>query len=90
MAKQKLRDINAALKADVGLGRMALGSLLGDSRLRVHADGRIDGLATPDPETVAAPRRASEPRPSVVAGGRYALVETLFAELTWGGRHEAG
>jgi hypothetical protein len=74
--REKLRDISAALKADVGLGRMALGSLLGESRLRVYADGRIEGLATLEPETIAAPRRTPEPRQSVVAGGRFATDET--------------
>ena len=84
--REKLRDISAALKAAPPLGRMALGSLLGDSRLRVYADGRIEGLATLNPETVAAPRRTSEPRQSVVAGGRYARVCRLPAlELpVWG------
>ncbi len=47
---------------------MALGALLGETRLRVYADGRIEGLATLAPETLAPPKRTPEARDWVVAG----------------------
>ena len=46
-----------------------LGGLLADRRLRVYADGRIEGVATLEPDVQRAPRRPSEPSDSVVAGG---------------------
>jgi len=69
--REKLREIEVTLKADVARGRLALGGLLGNQRLRVYKDGRIEGSATLSPETIAAPKRASEPRVRVVAGGRF-------------------
>jgi len=52
----KLRAIEETLRADVALSRLALGALLGDGRIRVYRDGRIEGLATLGPDTLAAPR----------------------------------
>ena len=49
-------------------GRLALGGLFGDQRLRVYQDGRIEGSAILAPEMLRAPRRSSEPAASVVAG----------------------
>ena len=66
--REKLREIESTIKADVPLGRLALGGLLGEDRLRVYQDGRIEGAAILSPEMLAAPRRTSEPRDSVVAG----------------------
>ncbi len=74
--REKLRDLEATLRADVARGRLALGGLLGESRLRVYADGRIEGAASLTPEMLAAPRRTSEPRDSVVAGGRFVCLQT--------------
>jgi hypothetical protein len=56
--REKLRAIEETLRADVALSRLALGTLLGDRRIRVYQDGRIEGLATLAPETPAAPRRS--------------------------------
>jgi hypothetical protein len=42
-AYTKLRDIGATLRADVPSGRLALGALLGDRRIRIYRDGRIEG-----------------------------------------------
>jgi len=56
------------------LGRLALGGLLSDQRLRIYRDGRIEGSAILAPEMLRAPRTTSEPADSVVAGGRYARV----------------
>ena len=42
----------------MALSRLALGTLLGDRRIRVFRDGRIEGVATLTPETPAAPRRS--------------------------------
>jgi hypothetical protein len=67
--REKLRDVQATPKADVALGRLALGGLLGDRRLRVYRDGRIEGSATLAPEQLRAPRRTPEPSDRVVAGG---------------------
>ncbi len=53
-----LRNVEATIRADVALGRLALGGLLGENRVRVYADGRIEGLATLSPELLAAPERA--------------------------------
>ena len=47
---------------------MALGALLGDERLRVYPDGRIEGAIILTPEKARAPRMASEPADRVVAG----------------------
>jgi hypothetical protein len=71
--REKLREIEATLRADVALSRLALGALLGDRRISVYQDGRIEGVVELDPEmNLPAPRRAQEPAVSVVAGGRYA------------------
>jgi hypothetical protein len=69
--RAKLRDLEATLKADVALGRLALGGLLDDQRLRVYRDGRIEGSAILAPEALRAPRTPSEPADSVVAGGGF-------------------
>lgn len=53
-----LRNVEATIRADVALGRLALGGLLGENRVRVYADGRIEGLATLSAELLAAPERA--------------------------------
>jgi hypothetical protein len=72
--REKLQEIEATLKSDIALGRLALGGLLGDQRLRVYQDGRIEGAAILAPEMLRAPRRTSEPADSVVAGGRNVRV----------------
>ena len=69
--RAKLEEIEETLLADVAQGRLALGALLGDRRLRVCEDGRIEGVAVLEPEMLAAPRRTPEPRDSVVAGARF-------------------
>jgi hypothetical protein len=79
--REKLRDLEATLKADVATSRLALGGLLGDQRLKVYRDGQIEGVATLSPETLQAPRRTLEPADSVVAGARYARVCTLPVPL---------
>ena len=56
--REKLRAIEATLRADAALSRLALRTLLGDRRIRVYRDGRIEGLATLAPETLTAPRRS--------------------------------
>ena len=66
--REKLHDIEATLRGDLARGRLALGGLLGDRRLRVYRDGRIEGFATLTPEMLPAPRRTSKPADSVVAG----------------------
>lgn len=53
--RERLRALEDTLRADVGLSRLALGSFLGDQRIRVYRDGRIEGLATLAPEALAAP-----------------------------------
>jgi hypothetical protein len=50
-----LRNVEAMMRSDVALGRLALGGLLGENRVRIYPDGRIEGLATLSPETLAAP-----------------------------------
>ncbi len=50
------------------MGRLALGGLFGDKRLRVYPDGRIEGTATLSPEMLHAPKRTPERADSVVAG----------------------
>ncbi|MDH3213837.1 MAG: hypothetical protein OEM05_15255 [Myxococcales bacterium] len=71
---EKIHDFEGTLRGDIARGRLALGGLFGEQRLRVYGDGRIEGDATLSPETLRAPRRTSEPSDSVVAGGRYARV----------------
>jgi hypothetical protein len=84
--REKLREIEATLKADVARGRLALGGLLGNQRLRVYKDGRIEGSATLSPEMITAPRRTSEPRARVVAGGALRPVLAARAAHAAGGR----
>ena len=67
-SREKLRDLDATLAADLAQGRLALGSLLDGERIRVYADGRMEGLARLAAETNPAPRRTSGPGVSVVAG----------------------
>ncbi len=84
--RAKLEEIEETLLADVAQGRLALGALLGDRRLRVCEDGRIEGVAVLEPEMLAAPRRTPEPRVSVVAGGRLGTSETPLVRLAASGR----
>jgi len=81
--REKLRNLESSLKADVALGRLALGGLLSDQRLRVYRDGRIEGAVFLSPETLQAPGRNLEPAGRDVAGARYDLVETFHAVLPW-------
>jgi DNA invertase Pin-like site-specific DNA recombinase len=66
--REKLRDLDVTLGADLARGRLALGSLLDGERIRVYADGRMEGLARLAAETNPAPRRTSGPGVSGVAG----------------------
>jgi hypothetical protein len=77
----KLEEIEETLLADVAQGGLALGVLLGDRRLRVCEDGRIEGVAVLEPEMLAAPRRTPEPRDSVVAGARSDRLHTAASRL---------
>jgi hypothetical protein len=79
--REKLRDLEKTLKADVALGRLALGGLLGDERLRVYRDGRIEGALMLRPEMLRAPKRTPGPTDSVVAGGCYDTVCDLPVAL---------
>jgi hypothetical protein len=55
-----LRRVGATLRTDAALGRLAIGGLIGEDRIRVYADGRFEGLATLRPEMqIAAPGDAS-------------------------------
>ena len=64
-----LREIEATLRVDPRLGRLALGALLGGRRIRVYRDGRIEGMLALDPEMkLPAPRSAQEPADGMVAG----------------------
>ncbi|MBW2668070.1 MAG: hypothetical protein JRE13_17405 [Deltaproteobacteria bacterium] len=69
--EEKARDIETTLTAGIVGGRLALGGLLGNERLRVYQDGRIEGMALLEPEDTAAPRRTSGPGVSVVAGAGF-------------------
>lgn len=75
--RENLHDLEATLGADLAQGRLALGSLLDGERIRVYADGRMEGLASISAGNDPAPRRSSGPGVSVVAGGRYAPPETV-------------
>jgi hypothetical protein len=66
--REKLRDLEATLRADVAMGRLAIGGLLGDQRLRVYRDGRIEGALMLRPEMLRAPKRTPGPTDCVVAG----------------------
>ena len=70
--REKLQELESTIMADVPLGRLALGGLLGEDRLRIYADGRIEGTATLAPEALHPPkRRASGGADRDVAGGCY-------------------
>jgi hypothetical protein len=71
LVRARLADLRSQLTADTGLGRLALGSLLGEDRLAVHADGRIKGTAFLQPETLCAPRRSPGRIAVVVARARF-------------------
>jgi site-specific DNA recombinase len=60
LLREKLHDIEATLRADVANGRLALGALLGDRRIRVYGDGRIEGALEVVAETLRAPKRLSD------------------------------
>ena len=70
--REKLRELEKTLKADVALGRLAIGGLLGDQRLRVYRDGRIEGALMLRPEMLRAPKRTPGPTDCVVAGEGFA------------------
>jgi hypothetical protein len=71
MVKAKLADLRTTLERDVAQSRMALGALLGEDRLRIYADGRIEGAAMLEPEMkLPAPSGSSKPGDTVVAGAR--------------------
>ena len=69
--RERLEDLEGMLKADVSRGRLALGSLLDEKRLRVYPGGRIEGLATLRANEIAAPGKSQERRVSVVAGAGF-------------------
>jgi len=73
-----LRNVEAMIRSDVALGRLALGGLLAESRLRVYADGRIEGLATLSPETLAAPEVTPE---AARPGGSGGLLHACCVDL---------
>jgi hypothetical protein len=52
LLRERLRDLEATLRADVPRGRLALGTLLDGKRLRIYAHGRIEGVATLTSETL--------------------------------------
>jgi hypothetical protein len=70
----RLEGLEATLKSDIARGRLALSGLLGDQRLRIYRNGRIEGSAILAPEMLRAPRMTSRPADRDVAGGRYARV----------------
>ncbi|MCH7643345.1 MAG: hypothetical protein IH974_00795 [Myxococcales bacterium] len=70
--REKLCDLEKTLKADIVLGRLALGGLLGDERLRVYRDGRIEGALMLRPEMLRVPKRTPGPTDCVVAGEGFA------------------
>ncbi len=72
--REKLRELEETLKADIALGRLALGGLSGDQRLRVYRDGRIEGALMLRPEMLWVPKQTTGPTDCVVAGERYYTV----------------
>lgn len=56
--REKLREIGATLRSEVASGRLALGALLGDRRIRIYRDGRIEGAAEVAIDALPAPSRA--------------------------------
>jgi hypothetical protein len=85
--REMLREIETTLRADPKLGRLALGALLGERRIRVYRDGRIEGALALEPEmTLPAPRRSQEPAARVVAGGRFDQVPWRRGARGWRSR----
>jgi predicted nuclease with TOPRIM domain len=71
--RAKLEQMESILTEDVARGRLPLGALLNGERLRVYADGRIEGNAIlPENELAALGRESSGRQASVVAGACYA------------------
>ena len=67
--RERLQNIEKTLQADLAQGRLALGALLGDQRLRVHRDGAIEGAVRIQPEEkLPVPRSLSRPAVRMVAG----------------------
>jgi hypothetical protein len=78
LVRAKLREIEATIRADVAGGRLALGALLGERRIRVYRDGRIEGALALEPEMkLPASRKPQRPADSVVAGGCNTRVGSL-------------
>ena len=68
--REMLRSIETTTRSDVALGRLAIGGLLGENRVRVYADARIEGLATLIPQMqLAAPEKAPGAARLVGSGG---------------------
>jgi len=90
--RKKLREIGDTLRSDVASGRLALGALLGDRRIRIYRDGHLEGEVGLVAEPLPAPKRSrtlQEPGDSVVAGGRYARVPQVPFVLPVVGRAAA-
>jgi site-specific DNA recombinase len=70
--REKLRDIEMSLRADVASGRLVLGALLGERRIRIYRDGRIEGALEVAGE-LRAPAASERQLPAapVVAGGGF-------------------
>ena len=70
--RERLRSIEETLRADLAAGRLVLGALLGERRLRVYRDGRIEGAVAVDAGKLRAPTLPMRQKPaaSVVAGDR--------------------
>jgi hypothetical protein len=67
--REKLQELESTIMADVPRGRLALGGLLDGERLRIYADGRMDGTATLAPETLHPPKRGAPGGPDHVVAG---------------------
>jgi hypothetical protein len=77
-----------AARGEAGHGRLALGGLRGNQRLRVYKDGRIEGSATLSPETLPAPKACSGAGRLGGSGG--ALRPVLAARAAHAARGWAG
>ena len=68
--EERLLDLETMLRADVSKGRLAVGALLGDARLRVYPNGRIEGTAILSPNESRRPQIDPEAASFGGSGGR--------------------
>jgi hypothetical protein len=82
--REKLRALETTLTVDVAMGRLALGELLGNPRLRVYRDGRIEGALMLRSEILWVPKQTPGPTVCLARDRIHNIPETWFTQLAFG------